>query len=60
MQVYFQMARDDKVWEKIALLGIQRRNIDDPFYSEGNKLCQSVIGKKAIIIFDKEEYLHQR
>jgi hypothetical protein len=54
------MARDDKVWEKIALLGIQRRNIDDPFYSEGNKLCQSVLGKKAIIIFDKEEYLHQR
>ena len=50
----------EDIWAKLAQFGVQRRSIDDVLYQPGNKLCQSVLGKKSVIIFDNEEFLHKK
>ncbi len=47
-------------WERLSQFGVRRRFIDDNFYEPGNKLCQNVLGKKSIIIFDNEDFLHPK
>lgn len=55
------MAGDEEsVWRIIAEFTLQRRLFTDNAYVAGNILCQSVLGKKSIIIYDNEEYLHPR
>lgn len=50
----------EDIWMKLADFGVHRRFIDDNLYTAGNKLCESVLGKKSVVIFDNEEYLHNR
>lgn len=45
--------------ELVQQYPVVRRHYDDPLYSEGNKLCQSVLGKQAVVLVDEEEYLHK-
>ncbi|EFX70982.1 hypothetical protein DAPPUDRAFT_309247 [Daphnia pulex] len=48
----------NNTWERLAQFGVRRRFIDDNFYEPGNKLCQNVLGKKSVVIFDNEDFLH--
>ncbi len=47
-------------WSDLKKFGFHRRFIDDTLFSQGNSLCQSVLGKKSVIIFDNEDFLHQK
>jgi hypothetical protein len=47
-------------WERLAQFGVRRRFIDDDYYESGNILCQSVLGKKSVVIFDNEDFLHSK
>ncbi|XP_057378620.1 zinc finger protein 511-like [Daphnia carinata] len=51
---------NDTCWSKLEKFAVQRRFIDDAYYQPGNKLCQSVLGKKSVVIFDNEDFLHQQ
>lgn len=50
----------EDIWIKLAQFGVQRRFIGDNFYTAGNKLSESVLGKKSVVIFDNEDFLHNR
>lgn len=51
---------DDGVWAKVAEVALERRFIDHQFYKGGNQLCHSFLGKKAVVVFDNEDFLHHR
>jgi len=46
-------------WTKLAQFKVQRRSFNDELFVEGNKLCQSVLGRKPVIVFDDEDFLHK-
>jgi len=48
----------DSIWLKIAQFGVHKRSVDDPLHVKGNELCHSVLGKKSVVIFDNEDFLH--
>lgn len=50
----------DTCWLKLEKFTVQRRFINDDYYEAGNKLCQSVLGKKSVVIYDNEDFLHQQ
>ena len=47
-------------WSILSKFPVQRRFIDDSLFSSGNHLCQSVLGKKCVVIYDNEDFLHQK
>lgn len=51
---------EPKMAEIMRRLTVQRRMYDDQLYCDGNKLCQSVLGKQAVVLIDEEEFLHKQ